>query len=159
MPVIPYAWQPHKQTLRIPSKPSKRLNVLGFISRSFPGYFQQTTQSVNTGTVISAFDAFVSRYETQCYRATKRPCIVVLDNASMHRSRAFRDKIDGWENQGVFLYYLPPYSPELNLIEILWKRIKYHWLPLSAYASCQTLHQAISDILAAYGSEYTITFT
>ncbi|MFL9856252.1 transposase [Paraburkholderia madseniana] len=26
------------------------------------------------------------------------------------------------------LFYLPPYSPELNLIEIVWKHAKYHWL-------------------------------
>ncbi len=25
------------------------------------------------------------------------------------------------------LLFLPPYSPELNLIEILWKQAKYHW--------------------------------
>src|SRR5271168_1210890 len=25
------------------------------------------------------------------------------------------------------LFYLPPYSPELNLIEIVWKQAKYHW--------------------------------
>lgn len=28
-----------------------------------------------------------------------------------------------------------PYSPELNLIEILWRQMKYAWLPLSAYLS------------------------
>ncbi|WP_422646233.1 transposase, partial [Xenorhabdus nematophila] len=26
-----------------------------------------------------------------------------------------------------FLLYLPAYSPELNLIEIVWKQAKYHW--------------------------------
>jgi transposase len=25
------------------------------------------------------------------------------------------------------LFYLPPHSPELNLIEIVWKHAKYHW--------------------------------
>jgi len=25
------------------------------------------------------------------------------------------------------LFYLPPYSPQLNLIEIVWKHFKYHW--------------------------------
>jgi len=33
------------------------------------------------------------------------------------------------------LHWLPPYSPELNLIEILWRKIKYQWLPLRAYLS------------------------
>ena len=38
--------------------------------------------------------------------------------------------------------YLPPYSPELNLIEILWRRIKYTWLPFSAYACLNALSEA-----------------
>jgi transposase len=32
----------------------------------------------------------------------------------------------------LIIKYLPPYSPELNLIEILWRRIKYTWLPFSS---------------------------
>jgi hypothetical protein len=28
---------------------------------------------------------------------------------------------------GLYLYYLPPYSPELNRIEILWKHAKHFW--------------------------------
>ncbi|MDD5275924.1 MAG: transposase [Methylovulum sp.] len=27
------------------------------------------------------------------------------------------------------IYFLPPYSPELSRIEILWRKIKYEWLP------------------------------
>ncbi|MGZ5009025.1 MAG: transposase [Methylobacter sp.] len=26
------------------------------------------------------------------------------------------------------MWFLPPYSPELNHIEVLWKKIKYGWL-------------------------------
>jgi transposase len=29
--------------------------------------------------------------------------------------------------------FLPPYSPELNLIEILWRKMKYEWLEWHAY--------------------------
>ncbi|WP_415873359.1 transposase [Burkholderia ubonensis] len=27
----------------------------------------------------------------------------------------------------MLLFYLPPYSPELNLIEIVWRHLKYRW--------------------------------
>jgi len=53
---------------------------------------------------------------------------------------------------------LPPYSPELNLIEILWRRIKYTWLPFSAYACLNALSEALETILSQVGSEYQITF-
>jgi transposase len=59
---------------------------------------------------------------------------------------------------GVIIKYLPPYAPELNLIEILWRFMKYYWLPFSAYASFQCLVEAIEEILTHFGTEYTIAF-
>ena len=37
------------------------------------------------------------------------------------------------------IYPIPPYSPELNIIEIVWRKIKYEWLPFSAYESFLSL--------------------
>ena len=61
-------------------------------------------------------------------------------------------------SNGSHVKYLPSYSPELNLIEILWRFIKYYWLPFSAYTSFQSLCKAVEDILTHFGTDYTITF-
>ena len=45
--------------------------------------------------------------------------MVVLDNARVHTSKAFQERREAWEKRGLFIFYLPPYSPHLNLIEIL----------------------------------------
>jgi hypothetical protein len=58
----------------------------------------------------------------------------------------------------LILKYLPPYAPELNLIEILWRFMKYSWLPFSAYTSFQCFIEAIEEILTHFGTEYTIAF-
>ena len=47
---------------------------------------------------------------------------------------------------------------QLHLLEILWCRIKYTWLPFSAYACLNALIEALEDILSQVGSEYQITF-
>ncbi len=47
-----------------------------------------------------------------------------------------------------------PYSPELNLIEILWRKIKYNWLPLRAYLSFDHLQSELKNILDQFGSKY-----
>lgn len=47
--------------------------------------------------------------------------VVVLDNFSSHKSKMIRDKA---EKLGIYFVYLPPYSPNLNPIEFLWKSIK-----------------------------------
>lgn len=48
-------------------------------------------------------------------------CVLVLDRASWHRSQK---AITYAANLGIVLHFLPPYSPELNPIEQLWKWIK-----------------------------------
>ena len=117
-PSVPYGWQRIGETRRIPCHRSRRVNVLGFLSRSNDLFFHTAEQAVTTDTVVAAFDAFVEGYASK-HQETGIPCLVVLDNASIHRSGMFKEKLTGWLERGVRVYFLPPYSPELNLIEIL----------------------------------------
>jgi transposase len=53
--------------------------------------------------------------------ALKKEMLVVIDNASFHKSEKIRNLI---EATGAKLLYLPPYSPDLNPIEHYWHKIK-----------------------------------
>ena len=66
--------------------------------------------------------------------------------------------IPEWEKQDLYLWFLPPYCPELNLIEILWKKIKYYWLPIDAYNSFEKLDECLCQVLANIGKKYRISF-
>jgi transposase len=149
-PTIPYAWQEPKSVIELPARKSGRINVLGFMNRHNDLHPFMFEESIHTGVVIACFDAF-------CHTITKKT-VVVIDNASIHTSEEFEDRIPYWKKQGLILKYLPPYSPELNLIEILWRRIKYTWLPFSAYTCLNALSEALAAILSGVGSEYQITF-
>ncbi|MCM1987907.1 transposase [Methanococcoides seepicolus] len=52
---------------------------------------------------------------------SKTKIIVVLDNFASHRAN---DTKEYAEKNGIELIYLPPYSPDLNPIEFIWKSIK-----------------------------------
>lgn len=149
-PTIPYAWQEPKSVIELPARKSGRINVLGFMNRHNDLHPFMFEESIHTGVVLACFDAF-------CHTITKKT-VVVIDNASIHTSEEFADRIPYWKKQGLILKYLPPYSPELNLIEILWRRIKYTWLPFSAYTCLNALSEALAAILSGVGSEYQITF-
>ena len=69
--------------------------------------------------------------------------VVVLDNASMHRSKLVKAARRELVKQGIVLYFLPPYSPELNLIEPVFGVIKYHDMPERSYTSIDDLTQAV----------------
>ena len=149
-PDVPYAWQAVGETIEIPSSRSKRLNVLGFCNKQQDFHATTVQGYVDSEIVIACFDQF-------CDTINKKT-IVVVDNASMHTSSKFKGKLGEWEENGLIVKYLPTYSPELNLIEIVWRLIKYNWLPLSAYLSFKNLKSELQQVLDGIGSEYQINF-
>jgi transposase len=58
----------------------------------------------------------------------------------------------------VWAWFLPAYSPELNPIEILWKKIKYEWLPWAAYQCFETMCSALREIFENLGGKYRVNF-
>jgi hypothetical protein len=157
-PCVPYAWGPVGGPRELPCFPSRRLNVLGFLSsQGESGRFFPVEGKVTAAEVIAAFDAFTLAYESG-YLKYGTPCVVVLDNASYHTCAAVKERQGLWASRGVVLHFLPPYSPELNRIETLWRRIKYDWLPLPCLASYDLLKQTVLDVLAGVGSIYHVNF-
>jgi transposase len=76
------------------------------------------------------------------------PTVVVLDNANVHRAHAVRDARPELWRRGVYLYYLPPYSPELNDVERLFRTVKHHELPERTYPSLDRLEEAVASAFA-----------
>jgi len=63
-----------------------------------------------------------------------------------------------WEKHGLFLFFLPPYSPHLNIAETLWRILKGKWLKPADYSSTDSLLYATNRALAALGSGLNINF-
>ena len=71
------------------------------------------------------------------------PRVVVLDHASCHCSQAMQQAQPQLWDEGIELYFLPPYSPELNDIEPSCGRVQHQARPLRSYTSTRTMIQAI----------------
>lgn len=147
---VPYAYQFPGEELELPSSKSRRLNVAGFLSPDMTFHSFVFECSINSDVVIACFDYLSERISQETW--------VVIDNAPMHTSDAFKEHLERWETKGLFIYRLPAYSPELNLIEILWRFIKYFWLPFSAYTSFEALVHEVEEILRKIGGKYRIHF-
>ena len=91
-------------------------------------------------------------------RSMKQPSTIVIDNAPIHHSSNFKDKIQEWEEQGLYVFYLPRYSPHLNLIETLWRKIKYEWLKQHKIIGSNDFFAALDYILSKIGTEFNIDF-
>jgi transposase len=83
-------------------------------------------------------------YVTQVLAPTLRPGdLVVMDNLKAHKVNGVRDAI---EAQGARLLYLPPYSPDLNPIELAFAKFKA-LLQSAAARSVDLLWHTIGHIL------------
>jgi putative transposase len=71
------------------------------------------------------------------------PLVVVLDNASLHRSRVVQEALPRLWAQRIYFYFLPPYSPELNDIAPVFRGIKYYALPERTYTPLAALEAAV----------------
>jgi len=149
-PNVPYAWQTKDNPILLPAAKGKFLNVVGLMSRKNNLFFEMLETTFNSDSFIQFMERFVAQ--------TVKKTVVILDNCPIHKSKKFKAKIEEWKENDVLIYFLPPYSPELNLIEILWRRIKYQWLSFDAYLSFQNLKEHLSYVLNNFGSKYDIIF-
>jgi len=149
-PYIPYAWQEPGTVIEIPAAKGTRINIVGLMNRKNDLHPYMFEQSINTSVIVACLNDFCQKI--------KKKTIVVMDNSSIHTSEEFEDYIAQWKKKGLHIKYLIPYAPELNLIEILWRHIKYLWLPFSAYQCMEALREALEHILKEFGSKYQITF-
>lgn len=150
-PNIPYGWQPIGKQLSIKSSKDRVSNIFGLLSRTGKLMAYSTTKSINSQFVMECIDEVAQR--------VNRPTVLVMDNAPWHKSDVLLKKQKEWNQKNVYLFFLPTYSPHLNLIETLWRKIKYEWLKAEDYLSANTLREAIFNIIENYDDEFCINFS
>lgn len=94
----------------------RRLNIIGAID---PINLNPTIILTEANCDADLMTAYLKHLK-EIY-STKDKITVILDNASYNRAYKTQDCA---KDLGIELFYLPPYSPNLNLIERLWKFFK-----------------------------------
>jgi len=79
------------------------------------------------------------------------PRVVVLDNGPLHTGWIVRAARAGLARKGIYLYYLPAYSPEFNRIEGVFRQVKYQEMPQRSYTRRQELREAVERSFFRYG--------
>ena len=143
-PFLGFLWCFVRQFIPAPSG-RQRFNILGAL--------HATTLQVVTCTN----DTYINSYSVaklMCQIAVEfadLPITLVMDNARYQRCRFVMDLATAL---GIELLFLPPYSPNLNLIERLWKFIKKKCLYSEYYETFTDFKQAIVDCIAQTDGEY-----
>lgn len=72
--------------------------------------------------------------------------IVVLDNARIHHAKLLRPFLDEMKER-LELVFLPPYSPQLNLLEGLWKWLKSDVINNVFYHTVQEIRDHVQQFM------------
>lgn len=148
---VPYGWQFDDEEVSIAACKGKSLNCFGLLSRYNRFICRTTEKNVDADFIIEMLD--------ELSLSITRFTVVVLDNARIHTARKVKQLFEIWQRRGLFIFYLPPYSPHLNIIERLWKEIKEGWIKPEDYESADTLFYAVNRICSVIGTCLSIHFS
>jgi transposase len=153
IPNVPRSWSPRGQPHEADASVTrKRVNILGALDYAANTLsYTLHEESIKRPDVVAFLDRLAHQHRDG------KPTFVVLDNAPIHR-HIDEEKIRTWLcDHQLILFPLPPYSPELNTIEILWKHAKYHWRKFASWAKPDLLRE-VNQIFQGYGEKFKIRY-
>jgi transposase len=137
MAYLGYLWCLVRVFLKTPSG-RQRYNVLGAFNAITHELITVTnTTYINAHSVIELISKICEKYKGSVIT-------LVMDNARYQKCRAVTDFA---KENGVELLFLPPYSPNLNLIERLWKYVKKECMYNKYYDSFKSFKYSIDECL------------
>ncbi len=148
---VPYGWQFPGEEVCIRSQKGHKINVFGMISRSNELHWVTTQQSIDAQFIVEQLENLSIGIE--------RETVLVLDCARVHTAKRIQERIPYWQKRGLYLFFLPPYSPHLNLAETLWRKIKKEWINPEDYLENDALSYALNRCLATVGEKLGINFS
>jgi transposase len=123
----------------------QRFNVLGALHAITHEIVTVTNETyINSTSVVELFEKLATRFKDH-------PITVVLDNARYQRNHLVMAEA---ERLHITLLWLPTYSPNLNLIERLWKLVKAECLHGRYYPSFKPFKEAIMKTLENQDSDF-----
>lgn len=136
-PLLRKCWSKRGQQRRIPLPPSAppAQHLFGGYNWRDGTISYHFAQQRNSEGFIAWLEGLLLAYPTQ-------QLIVVMDNASWHKSASARAALALFESR-LLVVFLPPYAPHLNPIERYWRHLKDQVCADKLYPSMEALHDAL----------------
>lgn len=137
-----YTWRAVGQPMAVPTSNARgitaRLNLMGGVDFSSGEVFYREIDANTTGQDARDFiETLAQQADPAC------PTLVFVDRASVHTCNAVHNERTNWKKRGLIVVYLPPYSPELNWMEVQWRQLKYHALKQRHFQTKEDLRQGV----------------
>ncbi len=113
---VPYGWQFPDEEVSILVEKAYKINCLSLINRQNQCFWTTNEENIDA--------LFMCNFLDDLSLKIRKETFVALDNAPIHKARIIKERIPFWQNRGLFIFFLPKYSPHLNLAETLWRMMK-----------------------------------
>ena len=115
---VSYGWIPTGKDKIISSTSSRsRMNILGVLDLAQMSVLTKDYETINENKVVDFLDLVKKRYKD------KEKIYLILDNGGYFKTEKVKQKA---KELNIFIKHIPPYSPNLNPIERLWKVMNEH---------------------------------
>jgi transposase len=118
----------------------EKVGVSGAVNWRYGTVFSLIFNGCDSNTFIYYLNSLLENYRGH------RKIALILDNASSHKSKAVKSFVESVKER-LELTYLPPYSPDLNPVERVWKDLRYKVTHNVYFDSQEELENRVSDYL------------
>jgi len=135
-----------------------KINMISAVSHNGECKFMLTEKNVNDQIFITFLQRLVKDSEGKSKAKIKpiKPVFLILDNHPIHKSKKMQKFVESVNSKSeanpkgklrLKLFFLPPYSPELNPDELVWNQVKNHGISRTLISSTKQLKSSVASKL------------
>ena len=134
-----------------------RISILGLWQPEQHFEYALVQGGFKSASYISVMD-WVAATAAETLKRTGRLTVIVQDNGPIHTSILVRQQWARWQEQGLFIFFLPAYCSEMNPIEGQWHQLKAHEISGRMFDNEYDLALAVMEGMEVRSeqSEYTL---
>ncbi|MBD1879477.1 transposase [Coleofasciculus sp. FACHB-T130] len=121
-----------------------RISILGLWQPDERFEYALVQGGFKSASYISVID-WVAATANETLKRTGRLTVIVQDNGPIHTSKLVREQWARWQEQGLFIFFLPAYCSQMNPIEGQWHQLKAHEISGRMFDNEYDLALAVMD--------------
>jgi len=140
-----------KQLEQVPTR-GNRISILGLWQPDTTFEYALAQGGFDGESYIKVMD-WIAEKAALTFEQTGRLTVVTQDNCSIHKRDIVRQNWQRWQDQGLLLFFLPPYSAQMNRIEDQWRQLKTHEIAGQMFEDEYDLAMAVIQGMEARSQE------
>lgn len=119
----------------------QKMHIIGVVEPAGDKGWFASCPTLGAGELIGFFKGLMTQYPSG-------QLIIVLDNARAHHAKRVHAFMEN--NPRIDLQFLPPYSPDLNPIELFWKYLRQQVTNNTYYPSFEAFQNSVIEFLSSF---------